>query len=348
MIRTPMTEALGISVPIIQAGMSWASSNSALPAAVSAAGGLGVVAAGPMRPDDLRRAIGEVRAETTAPFAVNIPLYGKYRDEHLAIVRELAVPVLIASQGGPNRYEDIIHDTATRCLHVVSSTSQAVKAAAAGVDGLIVVGGEAGGHPPSHAVSTMVSTRAILREDPGLPVATSGGVADGHGVAAMLMLGADAVQMGTRFAATTESRLHPAYKQRLVEAGIDQTDTVGLPGKAIRVIPNGFTEKYEQLRREGAEDQAERLFASTSLRQSAADGDVDTGKVEAGQTVGLVDDIVPVKVLMERIRTEYQNAIRRMDLMHSGLDPQVVSDAGTDHAPRGPLEPHLNESESSR
>src|SRR5699024_5079742 len=112
---------------------------------------------------------------------------------------------------------------------------------------------------------------------------------------AMLMLGADAVQMGTRFAATTEARLHPTYKQRILDADVKDTETVGLPGKAVRVLPNEFTERYEQLYRDGSEDQAELLFDSTSLRQSAADGDVNTGKVEAGQTVGLIDDIIPVK-----------------------------------------------------
>lgn len=341
--HTSMTQALGIAVPIVQAGMSWASSNAALPAAVSAAGGLGVIAAGPMRPDDLRTAIHDVRSETTAPFAVNIPLYGKYRDEHLAIVRKLAVPVLIASQGGPQRYEDIIRDTATKCLHVVSNTTQAAKAAAAGVDGLLVVGGEAGGHPPSHGVSTMISTRAVLRADLGLPVATSGGAADGYGVAAMLMLGADAVQMGTRFAATTESRLHPAYKQRMLDASIEDTDTVGLPGKAIRIITNEFTQQYEQLYRDGADDQAELLFASTSLRQSATDGDVNTGKVEAGQTVGLIDDVIPVKSLMERIISEYHHAIQRMDRMHSHLVPENADDSQTTH----PSDEN-NESEISR
>lgn len=281
-----------------------------------------MIAAGPMRPVDLRATIRDLRATTDATFAVNVPLYGKYRDEHLAIVRELGVPVLIASQGGPSRYHELINETETTCLHVVSDTTQASKAAAAGVDGLIIVGGEAGGHPPSSQVSTLVSTRAILRKNLGLPVATSGGVADGFGVAAMLMAGADAVQMGTRFAASTEARLDPAYKQRIVETSVDGTRSVGLSGKAIRVIPNDFTAEYERLIHAGELDEAEHFFASTSLRQSAEQGDVRMGKVEAGQTAGLIDEVAPAAYIVDRIVNEYCEAQRRMAAFQDTQDQQ--------------------------
>lgn len=136
----------------------------------------------------------------------------------------------------------------------------------------------------------------------------------------MLMLGADAVQLGTRFAASTEARLHQAYKQRIVDTPVDGTQTVGQPGKAIRVIPNEFTQEYERLLHAGAPDEAERYFAATSLRQSADQGDVDTGKVEAGQTTGLIHEILPAAVIIEEITREYQEATQRMASFHDKQD----------------------------
>jgi enoyl-[acyl-carrier protein] reductase II len=210
-IETGVTRLVGIDLPIVQAGMSWASSSSALPLAVARAGGLGVIAAGPMRADGLRRAIAEVRAGTDRPFAVNMPLYRKGADEILDMLLEARVPVLIASQGGPKRYLDRFKAVGTVCLHVVADAEHARKAARAGVDGLVVVGGEAGGHPPEHLVSTLVVVRAVVKALPGMPVVASGGFADGAGLAAALALGAGAANFGTRFLATPEATVHAAY-----------------------------------------------------------------------------------------------------------------------------------------
>jgi enoyl-[acyl-carrier protein] reductase II len=169
-IETRFTRMVGIDLPIVQAGMSWASSCAALPAAVSGAGGLGVIAAGPMRRDDLKAAIAGVRAQTDRPFAVNVPLYRKEVDDILALLVDERVPVIIASQGGPDRYLDRFKAIGTLCLHVVASEVHAAKAAAKGVDGLVVVGGEAGGHPPPELVSTLVIGRAVAKAVPDLPI----------------------------------------------------------------------------------------------------------------------------------------------------------------------------------
>ncbi len=173
--KTRITELLGIRYPIIQAGMSWASSSSPLVGAVSKAGGLGVVAAGPMRPEDLRRAIREVREITDAPFAVNVALYNKRAAEHLQIVLDEGVPILIASQGSPREHIGRFKAAGVKWLHVVAHPDHARKAAAAGVDGLVVVGGEAGGHPPPSGTSTLVLVRLIARAV-DLPIVAGGGL----------------------------------------------------------------------------------------------------------------------------------------------------------------------------
>ncbi len=182
---TRVTQLLGVRYPIIQAGMSWASSNAELALAVSQAGALGVIAAGPMYPDALRAAIRSVRSGTDEPFAVNVPLYNPRADTLLDIVLEENVPILVASQGGPKQHIARFKDRGVTWLHVTASPEHARKAAAAGVDAVIAVGVEAGGHPPPSEVGTLVVVRAIVKAV-SVPVIAGGGVADGAGIAALL------------------------------------------------------------------------------------------------------------------------------------------------------------------
>ncbi|PWK34329.1 NAD(P)H-dependent flavin oxidoreductase [Cupriavidus plantarum] len=307
--KTRITELLGIRYPIIQAGMSWASSSSRLAGEVSQAGGLGVIAAGPMRPDDLRQAIREVREITDAPFAVNVALYNKRAAEHLQIVLDERVPVLIASQGSPREHIARFQAAGVKWLHVVAHPDHARKAADAGVDGLVVVGGEAGGHPPPSGTSTLVLVRLIARAV-NLPIVAGGGIADGAGVAAVLCLGADAAQLGTRFLLTPEASLHDAYKDKVLGAGVGDTTLVGWRGLPIRAVRNAFTAEYEAAEREGQPREAlEALFGSRTLRMAAVDGDVEQGKVEAGQSAALIDELVPAATLVERIVAETHEAM---------------------------------------
>ncbi len=313
-IETNVTRLLGIDLPIAQAGMSWASSCSALPLAVSRAGGLGVIAAGPMRADDLLRAINEVRAGTDCPFAVNMPLYRKGADEILDLLIECRIPVLIASQGGPKRYLDRFKAAGTICLHVVAGEEHARKAADAGVDGLVVVGGEAGGHPPAELVSTLVVVRAVVRAlGDAVPVIASGGFADGAGLAAALALGAGAANFGTRFLATPEASVHHAYKQAVLDASISSTRTVGRGLGMIRALANPFTERMEALEVGGAGLEERRtVFSDGTLMMASLQGDVVGGKLEAGQSAGLVSDMVPAGELVGRIAAEYLAALSGM------------------------------------
>ena len=308
-MKTRITELLGIRLPIIQAGMSWASSNAALPLAVSKAGGLGVIAAGPMHPDALRAAICDLRAGTERPFAVNVPLYNRNAAAYLDVVEEERVPIIIASQGGPRAHLARFHAAGVKWLHVVASPAHAQKAEDAGVDALVVVGAEAGGHPPPDEVGTLVVVRAVARIA-RLPLIAGGGVADGYGIAALFALGAHAVQFGTRFLMTLEAGVHPNYKAAVLAAGLADTTLVGRAGLPIRMLRNSFAKQYQAAHLAGSgTDELNALFATRSLRDAAQGGDVEWGKTEAGQSAGLIDDILPAGELVERLMAEFSAAL---------------------------------------
>ncbi len=311
-MKTRITELLGIEYPIFQAAMSWASSNSALVSAVSNAGGMGILAGGPMRAADFARALSEIREKTTKPYGVNIPLNNPRARELLDIAHEARIPVMVASQGGPREHLGRFRAIGTKWLHVVASVEHARKAQAAGVDALVVDGMEAGGHPPPSEVTTLVLVRRVIKAVE-LPVVASGGIADGAGVAAMLALGADAVQLGTRFIATPEASVHENYKRAVLAAEVDGTAFVGRGAHPIRQLANGFSRKYQSAERAGEPAEAlEKLFASSSVKQAALEGDVEWGKVEAGQSAGLVDDMVPAGELLRRLVAETEAARKRL------------------------------------
>ena len=309
---TRITELLGIRYPILQAGMSWASSNAELALAVSQAGALGVIAAGPMYPDALRAAIRAVKEQTDRPFAVNVPLYNPRAGTFLDVVLEESVPIIIASQGGPKQHIARFKERGVTWLHVTASPEHASKAEAAGVDAVIAVGTEAGGHPPPDEVGSLVVVRAVVKAV-GIPVIGGGGIADGAGIAAMFCLGADGVQLGTRFLMTPESNLHTAYKERALAAGIADTTLIGRGKLPIRVLKNDFTREFEAAERSGAsaEDLAT-LSAGRTLKMAAFDGDIDRGKVEVGQSVGLIDELLPAAELVQRLIAEFETAVERL------------------------------------
>jgi enoyl-[acyl-carrier protein] reductase II len=306
-MKTRITELLGIEHPIIQAAMSWASSNAPLVVAVSEAGGMGVLAAGPMRPDDFKRSLSEISRGTSKPFGVNIPLNNPRAPELLDIAFEAKIPVMVASQGGPREQLARFRAVGTKWLHVVASVEHAKKAEAAGVDALVVDGAEAGGHPPAAQVTTLVLVRRVAKAVK-LPIVASGGAADGAGIAALLALGADAVQLGTRFIATPEASVHENYKQAVLAAEVDGTTLVGPKALPVRLLKNRFSEKFHSL----GDSEGQTLYKEATLKQAALEGDVEWGKVEAGQTAGLIEDIVPAGELLKRLVRETEEARRRL------------------------------------
>lgn len=316
-MKTRITSLLGIDHPIVQAGMSWASSSPSLPAAVSNAGGLGVLAAGPLYVEDFARHLDEMRRLTDRPFAVNIPLYRPKADEILDVMAQRRVPVVIASQGGPRQHLQRFKDLGATWIHVVASVEHAVKAQAAGVDALVVVGAEAGGHPPAHEVSTLVTVRQVLREV-SIPVIAGGGVADGWGIAALLALGADAVQLGTRFLMTDEAAVHDNYKQAVARAEASDAVLVGRRALPIRAIRNSFTNSVFDAEGAGvAQAEYEAVFKKSTLKQAALEGDSDWGKLEAGQSAGLVNRVEPAAQVMRQLVEELDAAIDRMQAMRA-------------------------------
>jgi enoyl-[acyl-carrier protein] reductase II len=306
-MKTRITELLGIEHPIFQAAMSWASSNAPLVVAVSEAGGLGVLAGGPMRPDAFKKTLDEILRGTAKPFGVNIPLNNPRAPELLDIAYAAKIPVMVASQGGPKEQMPRFRAVGTKWLHVVSTVEHAKKAEAAGVDALVVDGAEAGGHPPASQVTTLVLVRRVVKAVK-LPVVASGGAADGAGIAALLALGAEAVQLGTRFIATPEASVHENYKKAVLAAEVDGTTLIGPRNLPIRLLRNALTEKFHAS--SAAEQDA--LYKTTTLKAAALEGDVANGKVEAGQTAGLVDDIVPAGELVKRLAAELEEARRRL------------------------------------
>ena len=311
-MKTRITELLGIEYPIFQAAMSWASSNSALVIAVSNAGGMGVIAAGSMRAPDFEKALREITTGTQKPWGVNIPLNNPRARQLLDIAYEARIPVMVASQGGPREHLARFRGIGTKWLHVVASVEHAAKAAAAGVDALVVDGAEAGGHPPPSEVTTLVLVRRIVKAVK-LPVVASGGIADGAGIAAMLALGAEAVQLGTRFIATPEASVHDAFKAAVLRADVGDTAFVGRGAHPIRQLKNAFSAKYEAAERAGAtREELEAIFDSAGLKQAALDGDLEWGKAEAGQSAGLVNEILPAAEVMRRLVRETEEARARL------------------------------------
>lgn len=314
-MKTRITHLLGIAHPIVQAGMSWASSSVALPAAVSNAGGLGVLAAGPLRTPDFVRMLGELAEATDKPFAVNIPLYRPGAQDLLDAMHQQRVPVVIASQGGPRAHLQRFRDIGSTWIQVVSTLEHAKKAVDAGVDALIVVGSEAGGHPPVNDVSTLVTVRRVLQEV-SIPVIAGGGVADGWGIAALLALGADAVQLGTRFLLTEEATVHANYKAAVLDADVHDTVLVGRRSLPVRGLRNAFAQAiFDAERDQVPQEDYEALFKKSTLKQAALDGDIEWGKVELGQSAGLVQRIAPAAEVMAQLVRELHEATERMKTM---------------------------------
>ena len=273
---------------------------------------MGVIAAGPMRPDDFRKALADIRAGTDRPYGVNIPLTNPRAAELLDIAHEARIPVMVASQGGPRAHLERFRAIGTKWLHVVASVEHALKAEAAGVDALVVDGMEAGGHPPPSEVTTLVLVRRVVKAVK-LPVVASGGIADGAGVAALLALGADAVQLGTRFIATPEASVHENYKRAVLAADVDGSTLVARGRLPIRQLKNAFAEKFNAAERAGASQaELDAIFKAASLKQAALEGDVEWGKVEAGQSAGLVDEILPAAEVVRRLVAEMEAARERL------------------------------------
>lgn len=306
-MKTRLTEILGLKHPVIQGGMAWVA-ESHLASAVSEAGGLGLIAAASAPAEWVREQIREVRKHTNCPFGVNIMMISPNADEVAKIVVEEKVPVVTTGAGTPEKYMAMWKEAGVKVIPVVASVAMAKRMERCGADAIVAEGTEAGGHIGEN--TTMVLVPQIV-DSVQIPVIAAGGIADGRGMAAAFMLGAEGVQMGTRFVATNEAEVHENYKQCIIRAkDIDSRVTGRATGHPVRALRNKMTTEYIRLEKEGASFEELEHLTLGSLRKAVVDGDVKEGSVMAGQIAGLIADIKPCKEAIESIVSQAEALLK--------------------------------------
>ncbi|KLO24213.1 MULTISPECIES: nitronate monooxygenase [unclassified Marinitoga] len=300
-----VTELLKIKYPVLEGGMAWVGTPK-LAAAVSETGGLGTIGAGGMTPDILKNAIKEIKRLTNKPYAVNIILVNPYAEQLVEIVKEENVPVVIFGAGNPGKYIMPLKEKNIKVLAVVSSENLAKRLEKAGIDAIIGEGMECGGHIGD--VSTMVLIPKLV-DVLNIPVIAAGGIADLRGMRAVLELGAEGIQMGTRFVATHECEAHENYKKLILKAGIRDAIVTGASiGHPARVIKNKFAKKVKKLELSSPEEAEEMMVGS--LKKAFLYGDLENGSFMAGQSAGLINEIKSVKEIVEEFGKELEKIFR--------------------------------------
>lgn len=312
MIKTKICEMLGIEYPILQGGMAWVAT-AELAAAVSNAGGLGVIGAGHMPPDELRSEIRKAKALTNKPFGVNIMLMSPFVKEVMAVVIDERVPVVTTGAGNPGEYIPALKEIGCKVIPVVASVALARRLERVGVDAIIAEGMESGGHIGQ--VTTMALLPQVV-DAVSIPVIAAGGIADARGIVAALALGAQGVQIGTRFVASTECTAHPNYKEAIIKAKDRSTVVTGVStGHPVRVLENKLTKQFQELEQRGASvEELERLGAG-KLRAAVREGDIDGGSVMIGQIAGMIDSVKPVAAIVEEMVTNAKKVLSELSVM---------------------------------
>ena len=306
-----ITALFGIKYPIIQAGMVWCS-GWRLASAVSNAGGLGLIGAGSMHPATLREHIQKCKAATDKPFGVNIPLMYPQIDEIMQIVIEEEAPIVFTSAGNPKTWTNTLKEKDIIVAHVVSSSKFALKSAVAGVDAIVAEGFEAGGHNGREETTTLTLIPQV-RNTVGLPLIAAGGIATGEAMAATFALGAEGVQVGTRFALTEESSASDAFKLRCI--ALNEGDTI-LSLKKVsptRIIKNEFFRQVEELEERGAPaDELRALLGKGRSKRGIFEGDLEQGELEIGQIASHVKKIIPASGVVKEMVEQYNQTINRL------------------------------------
>ena len=306
-MKTEITDLLKIKYPIIQGGMAWVAEYH-LAAAVSEAGGLGLIGAANAPAEWVREQIREVRRRTDKPFGVNIMLMSPSADEVAKIIVEEQVPVVTTGAGNPEKYMTMWKEAGTKVIPVVASVAMAKRMERCGADAVVAEGTEAGGHIGEN--TTMVLIPQIV-DAVSIPVIAAGGIADGRGIAAALMLGAKAVQIGTHFVVTKESQVHDNYKKAILKAkDIDSKGTGRTTGHPVRALRNQMTKDYLKLENEGASPEELEMLTLGGLRKAVVDGDVVHGSVMAGQIAGLVKEELTCQELIQKLVKETDTLMR--------------------------------------
>ncbi|MCF6240034.1 MAG: nitronate monooxygenase [Bacteroidales bacterium] len=306
-----------IQYPIIQGGMIWCSGWE-LASAVSNAGGLGLIGAGSMYPDVLRTHIQKAKKATTKPFGVNLPLIYPDIEEHIKIIIEENVPIVFTSAGNPKTWTKTLQAEGIKVAHVIANSKFALKCEEAGVDAIVAEGFEAGGHN-GREESTTLSLIPLVRSKTVLPLIAAGGIATGRGMLAAMILGADGVQMGTRFVASEESSAHIDFKNAVINAGEGDTKLSLKKLIPVRLLNNDFAQKVAQAEAEGKSAEELRIILGKArAKKGMFEGDLKEGELEIGQISALIDKIKPVKNIISDIILEYR--VARSQINHIKFD----------------------------
>jgi len=312
-----ITRLFNIDYPLIQAGMIWCSPWQ-LAAAVSNSGGLGIIGAGSMYPDVLREHVEKCLQATDKPFAVNLPLLYPDIEKHIETIVDKKVPIVFSSAGNPKKYTSYLKDHGIKVVHVVSSTKFALKAQDAGCDAVVAEGFEAGGHNGRDETTTMCLIPQVV-EAVDIPVIAAGGIGSGRAMLAALALGADGVQIGSRFVASEESSGHENFKQRVIEANEGDTHLMLKSLTPVRLLKNAFFEEVSIAQNNCAskEDLAE-LLGRARAKKGMFEGDLEQGELEIGQVSALIHDVKPAKDIVNEIIVEFNDA--KASLMNVNFD----------------------------
>ena len=321
-MRSRITELFDIDYPIIAGGMVWCSGWE-LAAAVSNAGGLGLIGSGSMTPEVLREHITKCRQATNYNFGVNVPLMRPQAEELMQVIAEEKVPIVFTSAGSPKKWTGWLHERGIKVAHVVSSSAFAVKCEAAGVDAIVAEGFEAGGHNGKEETTTMCLIPAVRRAT-DLPLIAAGGIATGDAMLAAEAMGADGVQVGTLFALTEESSAHEEFKRRCLNLEEGETMLHFRKLSPTRLVKNKFQAQVQEAEDRGASsDELLEIIGIGKTKVGIFDGDVENGELEIGQATGVLKgrQIEPVEVVMNRFVREYYTY--RKQLINQALDEQI-------------------------
>lgn len=300
-----ITQLFNIQYPIIQGGMIW-NSGYKLASAVSNAGGLGLIGAGSMYPDVLREHIQKCKKATDKPFGVNVPMLYPNIEEIIQIIIEEGVKIVFTSAGNPKTWTSHLKANGITVVHVVSSSKFALKAQEAGVDAVVAEGFEAGGHNGREETTTLTLI-PMVKENISIPLIAAGGIATGRGMLAAMVLGADGVQMGSRFVASTESSAHDNFKKTVIETGEGETQLTLKELAPVRLIKNKFYNDLQELYAKCPnKEDLETLLGKRRAKRGMFEGDLIEGELEIGQIAGLIHDVKPVETIIKEVIEEFE------------------------------------------
>lgn len=315
-MRTAICDLFGIEYPVIQGGMAWLGT-AELASAVSNGGGLGIIGAGTAPPSWIREQIRATREWTSKPFALNIMLMTPFLEEVIQVVLEEGVSIVTTGGGNPGVYIPTFKEAGIKVMPVVSSVALAKRLERAGADALVAEGLESGGHIGETA--TMALLPQVV-DSVTIPVVAAGGIGDGRGLAAALCLGAQGVQLGTRFVCAEECVAHPNFKRKILEARDRSTVATGYAtGHPVRCIENRLTRQFQALERGGASVEELELLGQGKLELAALNGDTEEGSVMAGQIAGLITDIKPAAAIIKEIVDQAESIIARLSNSYVGV-----------------------------